>query len=196
MITPDRKVADNVDTTKLYRQDFLQKINLAKEKFRRGKKEIALKDLAEMDDTNFLTAEKATRKNLIGVINFSSKKYDVAIVSFEEALLLAKEDPALEAQIYLNLGSAYYKMNQNEKALSILSMANYRNLQDGEAKKFHQLHALLSQQLGKKEQGLASLIRSLEDKKTITELTTESRFVQAEELFMKLSTSERARLLE
>ena len=196
MITPDRKVADNVDTTKLYRQDFLQKINAAKEKFRRGKKEIALKDLAEMNDTNLLTAEKATRKNLIGVINFSTKKYDVAVVSFEEALLFSKEDPALEAQIYLNLGSAYYKMNQNEKALSTLSMANYKNLQDGEAKKFHQLHALLSQQLGKKEQGLSSLIRSLEDKKTITELTTEARFTQAEELFIKLSTSERARLLE
>ena len=196
MITPERKVADNVDTSKLYRQDFLQKINLAKEKFRRGKKDSALKDLGEMNDTNLSTAEKATRKNLIGVINFSSKKYEASVASFEEALILAKEDPALEAQIYLNLGSAYYKLNQNEKALSTLSLANYKNLQDGEAKKFHQLHALLSQQLGKKEQGLSSLIRSLEDKKTISELSTEARFFQAEDLFMKLSTSERARLLE
>ena len=196
MITPERKVADNVDTSNLYRQDFLQKINVAKEKFRRGKKDSALKDLGEMNDTNLSTAEKATRKNLIGVINFSSKKYEASVASFEEALILAKEDPALEAQIYLNLGSAYYKLNQNEKALSTLSLANYKNLQDGEAKKFHQLHALLSQQLGKKEQGLSSLIRSLEDKKTISELSTEARFFQAEDLFMKLSTSERARLLE
>ncbi len=196
MITPDRKVADNVDTSKLYRQEFLQKINSAKEKFRRGKKEAALKDLGEMNDSKLLTAERATRKNLIGVINFSSKKYETSVVSFEEALLLAKEDPALEAQIYLNLGSAYYKLNENEKALSTLSLANYKNLQDGEAKKFHQLHALLSQQLGKKEQGLTSLIRSLEDKKTISELSAEARFTQAEDLFMKLSSNERARLLE
>lgn len=196
MITPDRKVADNIDTSKLYRQDFLQKINSAKEKVRQGKSELALKDLAAMKEANFSTPEKATRKNLIGVINFSGKKFDVASKSFEEALLLAKEDPALEAQIYLNLGSAYYKMNQNEKALATLSQANYKNLQDGEAKKFHQLHALLSQQLGKKEQSLSSLIRSLEDKKTITELTTEARYTQAEDLFMKLSSSERSRLLE
>lgn len=196
MITPDRKVADNVDTSKLYRQDFLQKINAAKEKVRQGKNDVALKDLGAMKEANLSTAEKATRKNLIGVINFSSKKFDVASKNFEEALLLAKEDPALEAQIYLNLGSAYYKMNQNEKALATLSQANYKNLQDGEAKKFHQLHALLSQQLGKKEQSLSSLIRSLEDKKTITELTTEARYTQAEELFMKLSTSERVRFLE
>lgn len=196
MITPDRKVADNVDTSKLYRQDFLQKINAAKEKVRQGKSDLALKDLAAMKEANLSTPEKATRKNLIGVINFSGKKFDVASKSFEEALLLAKEDPALEAQIYLNLGSAYYKMNQNEKALATLSQANYKNLQDGEAKKFHQLHALLSQQLGKKEQSLSSLIRSLEDKKTITELTTEARYTQAEDLFMKLSPSERVRLLE
>lgn len=196
MITPDRKVADNIDTSKLYRQDFLQKINAAKEKVRQGKSDLALKDLAAMKEANLSTPEKATRKNLIGVINFSGKKFDVASKSFEEALLLAKEDPALEAQIYLNLGSAYYKMNQNEKALATLSQANYKNLQDGEAKKFHQLHALLSQQLGKKEQSLSSLIRSLEDKKTITELTTEARYTQAEDLFMKLSPSERVRLLE
>lgn len=196
MITPDRKVADNVDTSKLYRQDFLQKINAAKEKVRQGKSDAALKDLAAMKEANLSAAEKATRKNLIGVINFSGKKYDVASKSFEEALLLSKQDPALEAQIYLNLGSAYYKMNQNEKALATLSQANYKNLQDGEAKKFHQLHALLSQQLGKKEQSLSSLIRSLEDKKTITELTTEARYTQAEDSFMKLSPSERVRLLE
>lgn len=196
MITPDRKVADNVDTSKLYRQDFLQKINAAKEKVRQGKTDLALKDLAAIKEANLSTAEKATRKNLIGVINFSGKKFDIASKNFEEALLLSKEDPALEAQIYLNLGSAYYKMNQNEKALATLSQANYKNLQDGEAKKFHQLHALLSQQLGKKEQSLSSLIRSLEDKKTITELTTEARYTQAEDLFMKLSPSERVRLLE
>lgn len=196
MITPDRKVADNVDTTKLYKQDFLQKINAAKEKVRQGKTDLALKDLAAIKEANLSPAEKATKKNLIGVINFSGKKFDVASKSFEEALLTSKEDPALEAQIYLNLGSAYYKMNQNEKALATLSQANYKNLQDGEAKKFHQLHALLSQQLGKKEQSLSSLIRSLEDKKTITELTTEARYTQAEDLFMKLSPSERVRLLE
>jgi ABC-type branched-subunit amino acid transport system substrate-binding protein len=196
MITPDRKVADNIDTSKLYRQDFLQKINTAKEKVRQGKSDAALKDLAAMKEANLSAPEKATRKNLIGVINFSGRKFDIASKNFEEALLSSKEDPALEAQIYLNLGSAYYKMNQNEKALATLSQANYKNLQDGEAKKFHQLHALLSQQLGKKEQSLSSLIRSLEDKKTITELTTEARYTQAEDLFMKLSPSERVRLLE
>jgi ABC-type branched-subunit amino acid transport system substrate-binding protein len=196
MITPERKVADNVDTSKLYRQEFLQKINSAKEKVRQNKFDAALKDLAAIKEDTLSVPEKATKKNLTGVIYFSMKKFDVAAKNFEEAITLSKQDPGLEAQAYLNLGSAYYKMNQNEKALSTLSLANYKNLQDSEAKKYHQLYALLSQQLGKKEQSLSALIRSLEDKKTISELTTEGRYTQAEELFKKLSATERARLLE
>lgn len=196
MITPERKVADNVDTSKLYKQEFLQKINTAKEKFRQGKTDAALKDIASIKEEGLTPASVATKKNLTGVINFSAKRYEAAAKSFEEASPLAKEDPALDAQIYLNLGSAYYKMNQNEKALNTLSQANYKNLQDTEAKKFHQLYALLSQQLGKKEQGLSALIRSLEDKKTISELSSEPRFAQVEEGFKKLSSSERVRLLE
>ena len=196
MITPERKVADNVDTSKLYRQEFLQKINAVKEKVRQGKTDAALKDLATIKEDNLSMAEKATKKNLTGVINFSSKRYEAAVKHFEDALNFSKEDPSLEAQINLNLGSTYYKLNQNEKALTVLSQANYKNLQDSEAKKFHQLYALLSTQLGKKEQGLSSLIRSLEDKKNINELSAEPRFAQAEELFKKLSNSEKIRLLE
>jgi ABC-type branched-subunit amino acid transport system substrate-binding protein len=196
MITPDRKVADNIDTTKLYRQEFLQKINIVKEKVRQNKHDAALKELANIKEDTLSVPEKATKKNLAGVIYFSTKKYELAIKNFDEAIALSKQDPGLEAQAYLNLGSTYYKMNQNEKALATLSLGNYKNLQDAEAKKYHQLYALLSQQLGKKEQSLSALIRSLEDKKTISELTTEGRYAQAEELFKKLSASERARLLE
>lgn len=196
MISPERKLAEKVDTTKLYKQSFLQKMNDIKAKFRQGKAEVALKELSLMKEEGFSSSERSTRKNLIGVINFSRKNYETATKNFEEALALSKEDPSLEAQIYLNLGSAYYKLNQNDKALATLSMANYKNLQDNEAKKFHQLYALLSQQLGKKEQSLSAMIRSLEDKKTLAELKNEPRYGQTEEMFMKLSESERVRLLE
>jgi len=196
MITPERKLAEKVDTTKFYRQSFLQKMNGIKVKFRQGKSDLALKDLSLMKDEGLTAAEKSTRINLIGVINFSKKNYDAAAKSFESALIFSKDDPALESQINLNLGSTYYKLNQNEKALAILSTTDFRNLQDNEAKKYHQLHALLSQQLGKKEQSLTSLIRSFEDKKTISDLKSESRYMEAEELFLKLSISERVRLLE
>lgn len=196
MIKPERKLAEKVDTTKLYNASFVKKMNEIKDKFRQGKGDAALKDLSGMKEDGLNSAERGTRKNLIGVINFSKKNYEQAAKNFEEALALSKEDPGLEAQVYLNLGSSYYKMNQNDKALATLSMADFHNLQDSEAKKYHQLYALLSQQLGKKEQGLSSLIRSMEDKKTIADLKSDSRLTQVEELFKKLSASEKVRLLE
>lgn len=196
MIKPERKLAEKVDTTKLYKPAFVTKMNTIKDKFRQGKADAALKELSAMKEEGLNPAERATRKNLIGVINFSKKNYEQSAKNFEEALALSKEDPGLEAQVYLNLGSSYYKMNQNDKALATLSMADFRNLQDAEAKKYHQLYALLSQQLGKKEQGLSSLIRSLEDKKTIADLKSEARLAQIEDMFSKLSSSEKVRLLE
>jgi len=196
MIKPERKLAEKVDTTKLYKPAFVTKMNTIKDKFRQGKADAALKELSAMKEEGLNPAERATRKNLIGVINFSKKNYEQSAKNFEEALALSKEDPGLEAQVYLNLGSSYYKMNQNDKALATLSMADFRNLQDAEAKKYHQLYALLSQQLGKKEQGLSSLIRSLEDKKTIADLKSEARLAQIEDMFGKLSSSEKVRLLE
>lgn len=196
MISPDRTLAEKVDTSKLYRPSFVAKMNTIKDKFRQGKGDAALKDLASLSDNGLNISERATRKNLIGVINFSKKNYDLAVKSFEEALSLSKEDPNLEAQLYLNLGSAHYKMNQNDKALATLSLVDFHNLQNAEAKKYHQLYALLSQQLGKREQGLSSLIRSLEEKKSIADLKIEPRFAQVEEMFSKLSPSEKVRLLE
>jgi len=134
MIKPERKVAEKIDTTKLYKQSFMRKMNEIKEKIRIGKSDNALADLAVMKEEGFTAPEKATRRNLMGVITFTKKNFDLASKHFEDALPLSKEDPALESQIYLNLGSAYYKLNQNEKALATISLADFHNLTDGEAK--------------------------------------------------------------
>lgn len=196
MISPERSLAEKIDTSKLYKQSFLQKMSEIKEKFHQGKSEIALKELGSMKEETMSSAERGTRKNLVGVINFTRKNYDVAAKNFEEALSLSKDDPGLEAQIYLNLGSAYYRMNQNEKALAILAAGDFRNLQDTEAKKYHQLYALLSQQLGKKEQTLMALLRSFQDKRSVAELKSDTRYPEAEDYYFKMTSTERVRLLE
>lgn len=196
MISPERRLAEKVDTSKLYTQGFLQKMNEIKEKFHQGKSDLALKELGAMKEDGLSSAERGTRKNLVGVIHFTRKNYEGAAKNFEDALSLSKDDPSLESQIYLNLGSAYYRMNQNEKALSVLSLGDFRNLQDNEAKKYHQLYALLSQLLGKKEQTLMALIRSFQDKKSVAELKSDTRYAEAEELYFKMTSTERVRLLE
>jgi outer membrane PBP1 activator LpoA protein len=196
VLKPDRKVADNLDTSSLYKQEFLQKINLIKDKIKLGKVDIALKDISSLDEKNLNASELSTKRNLTGVIYFQQKKFDLAIKQFELALSTAKDDPLLEAQVLLNLGSSYYKTNQNEKAYSTLSKCNFKNLQDTEAKKYHLLFALLSQQLGKQEQSIGSLIRSLSDKRRISELTSDSKYLEAETIFSNITDSEKVRLLE
>ena len=196
MLTPDRKLAEKQDTTKLYKQKFLTQMSEIKEKFRQGKADNALKDLAQIKEEGFSDSEKATLRNLTGVINFSMKNYEAAAKSFEGALVYSKDDSGLDSQLYFNLGSVYYKLNQNEKAFSTLTQADFKNLQEGEAKKYHQLYAVLAQLLGKKEQSITSLIRSLGDKKSVVEIKGEARYAQIEELFLKLTPSERVRTLE
>jgi ABC-type branched-subunit amino acid transport system substrate-binding protein len=197
-ITQKRVVAEKekVDTTKLYDQEFLQKVNAAKDKYRHGKVDIALKELLAIKPENLKPTEKASRQNLVGVMYFSKKNYEIATKEFEEALNLSKADPYLEAQIALNLGSVYFKNNMPEKSLSTMNQINYKYLQDAEAKKFHQLNAILAEQLGKKDQSISSQIKALVDKKTIEELKQEARYLKLEEQFLILSETEKVRLLE
>lgn len=196
MITADRGVAEKVDTSKLYDQEFLKKINSAKEKFRQGKADVALNELRVIKNDNLSPSENATKQNLIGVINFSKGQYGEAEKIFSDAIPNAKEDAVLESQMYLNLGSAQYKLKENEKALSTLSRADYRVLPEGEAKKFHQLHAVLAEQMGKREKAFSSMIHFLADKKTLGELKAESQFKKTQDLFKTVSPTEKVRKLE
>ncbi len=195
-ITPKRVVAEKVDTTKLYDQNFLVQVNSAKEKYRKGKADLALKELSKINDKKLNGTEKASKRNLIGVILFSKKEYLAAVTEFDQAILTSANDPYLTSQINLNLGSARFKLNQNELALAHLNKVDYGNLSDSEARKFHQLHAILSEQLGKKGQGISSMIRALSDKKTIEDLRLDPKYVGLEEKFFALSESERVRMLE
>lgn len=196
LTSAERGLADKGDTSKLYNQEFLSKINSAKLKFQNGNPDIAIRELNTINEASLLPSEKATRQNLIGVINFSQTKYELAEKNFSAAVLNTQEDPGLASQVYLNLGSAQYKLNQNEKALNTLSKANYKALPDSEAKKYHQLYAVLAEQLGKREQSFSSMIHLLADKKTIREIKAESKFIKTQEIFKDISSTEKVRKLE
>ncbi len=196
LTSAERGLADKGDTSKLYNQEFLSKINSAKLKFQNGNPDIAIRELNSINEASLLPNEKATRQNLIGVINFSQTKYELAEKNFSAAVPNTQEDPGLASQVYLNLGSTQFKLNQNEKALNTLSKANYKALPDSEAKKYHQLYAVLAEQLGKREQSFSSMIHLLADKKTIREIKAESKFIKTQEIFKDISSTEKVRKLE
>lgn len=196
IIAQDKKVKPEIESQKFYSDDFKTKMTPIKEQFRQGKLEAAKKMLLTYSDQGLKSVELATKKNLLGVIYFAQKNYEEANKNFEQALGLGSDDDQLIAQINLNLGSTFYKMNKNEKAYAVLSSCDFKLLPENEAKKYHQLHAILAQQLGKKEVSTASLLRALADKKTIAELTSDPKFITAEDNFNKLARTERIRLIE
>lgn len=195
-VKANRGIAETVDTSKLYSLQFLNKVNQIKEKYRQGKIDLALAELRAMSDEHLKMTEKASKNNLLGVMDFAKKNYDDALKNFQVALGLTKEDPYLEAQIYLNIASVYFKTGQKQRAFETLSLSDFKNLQPSEAKKFHQLYALLSEDLGKKDLTLAAQLRSYPDKKNLSEMKLDPHFQQFEEKYLKLSETERTNLID
>jgi len=180
----------------LYGDQFLQLVGSVKEQYRQGQTEEAIKRLKAVSEETLLPAERALRRNLIGVILFAQENYEQAIFNFDLALATSRLDPSLTAQIYLNLSSSYFKLGFMEKAFSTLSICEFRNLQKAESQKYHKLNYTLSIELDRPKVLLKSLIWYLSDKTKISEVKTEPLFEQLLEAFFKRSRSEKLRLLE
>ncbi len=180
----------------LYGDEFLQLVGSVKEQYRQGQTDKAIKRLKALNEEQLLPAERALRRNLIGVILFAQENYEQAIFNFDLALASSRLDPSLTAQIYLNLSSSYFKLGFMEKAFSTLTISDFKYLLKPEAKKYHKLNYTLSQELDRPDVLLKSLIWYLSDKNKISEIKTEPLFEQLLEVFFKRSRSEKLRLLE
>ena len=123
-------------TSDFYRSFFTEKIDKVKQVYASGDQAKALLILSKMPETTLLPAEKAMRRNLIGVIYFSQDDVEKAIEEFNVALSTSSIDRGLTAQIYLNLASCYYKKDMISKAYSELTSGEPKYLGLNERKKF------------------------------------------------------------
>ena len=159
-----------------YRSFFSEKIEKVKQVYASGKKSEALLLLSEIPEGTLLPAEKAMRRNLIGVIYFSQNDLAKAIEEFNIALRTSSIDRGLTAQIYLNLASCYYKNDMLLKAYSELSLGEPEFLGIQERKKYGQLKFKLAKELDKPKDLVDSLILYLSDIKTVSSLKHEQYF--------------------
>lgn len=180
----------------LYGDKFLQKIGAIKEQYRQGQSEPALQRLKRMDEQLLLPAERALRRNLIGVILFSRENYEKGIFNFDLALTTSRLDQGLTAQIYLNLASSYYKLGLMEKAFSTLNISEFTYLQPNEVAKYHKLKIKLAKELDNREAMVKSMIWYLAGKTKISDLKADTIFEQLLGVFFKGSRSEKIRTLE
>ncbi|MDD0854461.1 ABC transporter substrate-binding protein [Halobacteriovorax sp. GB3] len=179
-----------------YSENFLKKINVIKDQFGSGNSEAALVKLRAMNDQELLPAEVAMKRNLIGVILFGKENFEQAIYNFNLALSTSRLDPSLNSQVQLNLASTYFKMGYMEKAMSVLVISDFKNLSENEAIKFHKLKYKTALELGQSGLAMESLVWSIKDKESLTELKNEPLFESLLSDFMGLSNRERLRFIE
>ncbi|MBK24000.1 MAG: hypothetical protein CME70_08370 [Halobacteriovorax sp.] len=180
----------------LYREDFLKKITSIKTQYKQGHSSSALQVLKQMPEETLLPAERALRRNLMGVIHFSESNFEQAIFNFDLGLTTSRLDPSLTSQIQLNLASSYYKLGFMDKSYAVLSQGDPKVLKEAEKKTFYKLKYKLSKELGKDQEELSSLIMFLSDKKSLSDLKSEPLFEKLISSFFSLNKREKISVLE
>lgn len=169
----------------VYSENFLKRLSLAKDLFRKNLSDKALQSLKGIKDAELNPLEKSSKENLAGVILFSKGKIDEALKKFDKALSGASSDNLLFAQIHLNLAGAYFKKGLEEKAFEVLKDCPYSVLGGEELKKYHLLTARLAKDLGKEDEELENLVFVLQNKKNISELKGDPSFERTRALLAK-----------
>lgn len=179
------------DRGDIYSPAFIQRINKIKQIYAGGDSGIALVRLNELGDATLKESEKALKKNLIGVIYYTSAKYEDAISNFEQALNHSSLDPVLTNQIYLNLGSSYYKTARYEKCLGTLRLVNLEVLPSVEHEKYFILYYEAASYLDLKDKGMKALLAYLRKYESLQDAMKDSYFNRVKSYVLSLSSLER-----
>ncbi len=180
----------------LYTEKFRNDINMIKKDFSSGRKDIALKKLALMDEKKLLPSERSLKRNLAGVILFSQQEYEKSIFEFNLALASSDSDRRLTSKIYLNLASSYFKLSDNQRAFVALEKADFSLLEGDEFKNYHKLRWTLARELSKAEPALESLIYLYRDHRDSMSLKSQRNFNEMVSLYFSLGESQRLRFIQ
>jgi ABC-type branched-subunit amino acid transport system substrate-binding protein len=175
--------------------EFLAAIELVKKSYTDGDLTGALSKLNSMNEQKLPPMEKAVRRNLMGVIFFSQGNYEKAAFNFEVASANAGENKTFSSQIFLNLGSSYYKMGFMERAMKALSSCEFNYLNAKEFNNFHKLRYDISKRLGQEEISFASLIYLLSLEKDLNSLRNNNQFALLKDGFFKWDLNRQADFL-
>ena len=189
------KMLNGPKRSDLYTPAFIAQVNGIKASYNNGNDEIALQKLMGIREEGLLPAEKALRRNLIGVINFSRGNFEKAIYNFNQAMSFSSEDESLNAQIKLNLSSSYFKISDKNKAYENLINTNFENLKGNDFISYHKLRYHLAAELGNKRDIVVSLFHSLSDKNEISTLKSDPLYEVLKSRFAEMSRSEKNNIL-
>jgi len=184
------------DPKDLYRADFLQKVEVVKTAYRQGNFGEASAKLKAIDEQTLLPAEKAMKRNLMGVLFFDQENYEQAIYNFELALANSSLDWSLAAQVHLNLGSSYFKLGFMEKAYYYLNKCDFEKLSTREALNYQKLKYQVAKDQDKNREAMVALVNILKDEKNLFDLRNNPYFHRLKEEFFKWEKGPQVRFVE
>lgn len=190
------KMINKKSTEDLYSPQFLKTVEEVKAKYSSGQTDDALVQLREINDVTLNPTELASRNNLMGVILFSKGDFQNSVAYFQQGLKTSSEDYTLTAQLNLNLGSSFFKLEEYIKAYSVIKLIDERNLADAEKPKYFKLFYFLANEIGDHSEAIRGLVKSFQGMKSIKDVRQNQYYDSLNNLFEKLSKSEKIRLLE
>lgn len=183
-------------TEDLYTPEFTLKIERAKGIYAAGNPDKALAQLNLIKDESLLPSERAMKRNLLGVIQFSGENFEQAIYEFNLALSTSSLDRKLTAQIQLNLGSSYYKLGDIDKTMATLLLCDFKQLTGKDFENYHKLRYSIGRNLDQKKISVESLMWLLVDKKNLTDLKASKEYNELVAQYFALGQYERLRIVK
>lgn len=181
----------------LYSEDFSNLITNIKQYYRQGEIKVAFKMLKEMEEEKLSISELAFRRNVMGVMYFAEENFEQAIFNFNIGVTYNTLDKSLQAQLYLNLASSYFKLSLFEKSFEVSHEIKFEYLSNPEARKGHKLRYELSSRVDELEEEveIKSLISYLGYVRDLDSLKVDSLYEEMIFKFFKFSQRERRYLL-
>jgi len=151
----------NSKQAKEFSDQFSTKIAVVKSLMKEKKYEAAQVQLTKILDVDLNKTEKTEKYNVLGMIYYYQKRYQIAKASFQRALSFKTENKEVENQAKINLSSTMYKMSHFERSLSVLKSVKASHLSERDNKKVFLLRYHLAKQLSRPTEEAYSLMKLL-----------------------------------
>lgn len=171
-------------------------LDAARTHTRNHKPQLALNELAQLDDKSLSTIEMALKYNLKGVILFNLDEIDAALMSFEIAQKNAPRNTQLYSQVLLNMASIHFKRGDFDNLDQSLKGIDLGALSPEERKKYGQLILVFGSKQESSYLTTSAAIILLEEAKTAEEVRSSKLFANMNESWLQLDEKEKIKLLD
>ncbi|HLT22990.1 MAG TPA: ABC transporter substrate-binding protein [Bacteriovoracaceae bacterium] len=158
--------------------------------------QLALDELARLDDSSLSPVEMALKYNLRGVILFNLNEIDAALMSFEVAEKNAPKTTHLYSQVQLNLASIYFRLGEFDRLDSSIKKVELDSLSPEERKKYGQLVLAYGSKNESAYLVTSAVLLLLEDVKSMDEVRSSKLFSNMTEAWTKLTEKEKIKILD